>query len=467
MPRVTKSDIDNIHRNMLRVLEDVGVKVENDVLLDALAGIGARVDRQQQLVRFPNPLVEAFLQECPKVVWEQRTPRLLVRASLYHGRQLDPHTGALTDMTAEAVERYLRLARALPHINASLITGCPWNPHAEREPLYERFYCWKYGAEPSAILYPLEQAPRLLELYQAYAQLKGKAVTEVFSGGVYLLSPLRFSAEEAAQFVWWWSRGFTVYISHMSTAGLSAPVTPAGSVTLHLAEAIAIALIHKACYHQSRLGLTALLGPMDMRTMRRPYGRPEMATANLLFAEMARYYGLSCFLQSGVSDAPCPSYESGAQKAISTLSALQAGADAMIDAGLLNGDCVYSPIQMILDNELAGVLGRFLRPYDCSDEAIGFDAIAEAGPGGLFTGLKHTAERFRDELWEPTVWTRDPSERPSEGTANEDVARALAVYEAIMAEAAPLNMLTAQEECVLMEVIEGCGDQPAKPHGVT
>ena len=452
----SQNDLENIHRNVLRVLEQVGLKVENEALLVALAGVGAQIEAPRQIARFPRPVVEEFLSACPKVNGRNRRPNLLVRASIYEGKYLDPHTNEIGGLTPGIVERYLRLARTLPNINATFITGCPWGPSAELEPLYERFYCWKYGADPSGILYPATQAPRLLDLYQAYAQLKARPVREVFTGGVFLMSPLRFSAEEAAQFVWWWSRGFRVSISNMTTAGLTGPVTPAGVVTVHLAEAIAIALLRKACYGETQLSLMAMLAPVDVRTMMRPYGRPEMAIANLLFAQMAGYYGFSCFLHSGASDAKRPSCEAGAQKTMTTLSALLAGADAMIDAGLLGEDCVYSPIQMILDNDLAGALQRFLRPYDCSDEAIGFEAIAEAGPGGLFIGLGHTAERFREELWEPSIWNREPL---GAWDGRVDVERALAAYDTLTAEASELNFLTPEEETALRAIIESGGER--------
>jgi len=455
MQQPSTEALKNIHRNVLRVLGEVGVQFEHPALLDALAGVGAEIDRTTQTARFPAAAVDAFLAACPRVDWETRRQRLLVRASVYAGKHLDPHTNQYGPLTPQAIERYLRLAHALPHINATFITGCPWGPNSELEPLYERFYCWKFGAEPSGILYPQPAAPQLLELYQAYAQLKGRPVKEVFQGGVFMQSPLRLSAEEAAQFVWWWSRGFRVGIAHMTTAGLTAPVTPAGVVVVHLAEAIALGFLHRACYGETALNLLAMLAPVDMRSTTRPYGRPEMATANLLFARMARFYGAGCFLHSGLADANLPSNESGAQKAVCTLSALLAGADAMIDAGSLAMCDGHSPIQMILDDELAGVLQSFLRPYDCSDAAIGFDSIAEAGPGGLFIAQEHTVERYREELWEPAQWNRIPLEAWLAGPRKLDADLARDRYDTIMAQQPPLNFLNETEEQTLLNIIVG------------
>ena len=447
----SEQDLDNVHANVLRVLREVGLKVEHEALLDALRGIGAEIDLSAQVARFAPNEVEALLAEVSGASDRTTPPQLSVRASLYEGQYLDPETDRPEPMDMQRACAYFALASVLPHVNGTMITGWPMAPRPELEPLLERFYCWKLGAAPSGILYPATSAEHLLELYQAYADLKGASVEEVFRGGVFMQSPLRFSREEASQFAWWWSRGFKVDIAHMTTAGLTAPVTPAGLVTVHLAEAIAIGFIMKACYGKPEMPGAAMLAPLDMRSQQRPYGRPDMTAANLLYARMADRYGLRCFLHSGLTDAARPSCEAGTQKAMSSIAALMAGADAMIDAGLLGGDRIFSPIQMILDNEFAGALKHMLRPSDCSDAAIGFDAMAEAAHEELFTGLAHTAERFREAIWEPAVWTRDAPGAQAELTL--DIDRAREQYPSLMAHAETPALLSEEEEQVLQGVI--------------
>ncbi|MDI7277985.1 MAG: trimethylamine methyltransferase family protein, partial [Anaerolineae bacterium] len=313
----------------------------------------------------------------------------------------------------------------------------------------------KYGADPSGILYPLEMAPRLKELYQAYAALKGKALADVFKGGVFMMSPLRLSAEEAAQFVWWWQQGCRVGISHMTTGGLSAPVTPAGTVAVNVAEEIAIALLNKACYGMTALYFSAMVANADMRTLIRPYGRPEMIVANALVAAMARYYGVGCFGQSGHSDAKRPSCEAGAQKALSAALTLAAGADAMVDAGTLSIDEVFSPIQMILDSDLAGSLRHLQNPLEVNDEALGFEALAEVAPGGVFSGHPHTAHYFRHVCWEPSVWSREMLANWEASGRKTDVDLARERYHALMDHADSIVELTPAEQDELLRVIKG------------
>jgi trimethylamine--corrinoid protein Co-methyltransferase len=145
---------------------------------------------------------------------------------------------------------------------------------------------------------------------------------------------------------------------------------------------------------------------MDMRTAIRPYGRPEMAVANLMTAQLARHYGASFSGQAGLSDAKLPSVEAGAQKALTAIPSLLAGGSVWMDAGLLSIDQVCSPIQMILDNEFMGALERYTHEFEISAETIGLDTILAAGPGGHFLDKPHTARHFRGEHWDPSIWSR-------------------------------------------------------------
>ena len=450
---ISRAQQENLHRNVLRILEEIGACIENATLLDALAAIGGVVQTSDNRVRFPASMVESFLHSVPKIDWSTRQPNLMVRASFYAGQYLNARTGALEPLTEELVREYLTLARALPNVNATFLTGCPWHGCAEDEPLYERLYAWKFGADHSGILYPTESREKLLALYEAYAHIRRRSPRDLFHGSVFMMSPLRLSAEEAAQFLWWQSRGFPVELSHMTTAGLTAPVTTAGVVAMNVAEEIALALLHKACYGESRLHFCTMISSVDMRTMIRPYGCPELTAANRVMADMARFYGVTCLGHSGVTDAKRPGCEAGAQKTMSALGTLLAGADAMVDAGLLSSDEIYSPIQMILDNELAGALNHCVKPVACDDDAIGLDAIREAGPGGLFTGLPHTIEHYRDELWQPKVWTRLLRDAWQTAGSNQDTDLARSLFETIMAHPPSIDQLTPDEEIILRNVI--------------
>ena len=56
---------------------------------------------------------------------------------------------------------------------------------------------------------------------------------------------------------------------------------------------------------------------------------------------------------------------------------------------------------------MASGSSRFARGFEITDEALAFDTIATVGPGGCFTDSDHTLRHFRDEHWQPRLWSRD------------------------------------------------------------
>ena len=284
--------------------------------------------------------------------------------------------------------------------------GCRLPVPGPLEPLYERYYCWKYGAREAGSIHLDELCPYLLELYQVLADERKLPLAQVFRGTVYLVPPLKLGRHEAYQVAYFWERGLRVHIGDMYAMGASAPVTLAGAVTLNLAEQLALRILDCALFGERRLHLGASISVMDMRSTIYPYGRPEMAIANLMTAQLARYYGASFSGHAGLSDAKLPSVEAGAQKALTAIPTLLAGGDLWLDAGLLSIDEVFSPIQMVLDNEFLSALKRFVYEFEISEEAIGLETIIEAGPGGHFLDKQHTVDHFRDEHWQPAIWSR-------------------------------------------------------------
>jgi trimethylamine--corrinoid protein Co-methyltransferase len=404
---MSPADVDLIHYSALRVLDQVGMEIQNRRLLEVLGDFGLSVDFETQRARFPPGLVERFIAEADKHVWESAKPRVSAAAGVYHGLYHDPFSGELVPWTEQALAFYFALARHLPHVNGASMLGCRLPVPGPLEPLYERYYCWKYGAEEGGSIYMDEICPYLLELYQILAEERGLPLEQVFHATVYLVPALKLGRHESYQLAYFWERGLRVGIGGgMGAMGATAPVTLAGAVVLNLAEQLALRILNWALYNEKRLHLSSAISVMDMRTGARPYGAPEMALTNLMTAQLARHYGASFSGQAGLSDAKLPSVEAGAQKALTTLPTLVAGGSVWLDAGLLSIDEVFSPIQMVLDNEFLSALRRFTYEFEISEEAIGLETILEVGPGGHYLDSEHTLRYFRDEHWRPTIWSR-------------------------------------------------------------
>ena len=328
-------------------------------------------------------------------------------AGVYHSRFHDPRSGELVEWDEANLAGYFALAARLDFVHGASMLGSRLPGAGKLEPLYERYYCWKYGAQEGGSIYEDELCPFLYDLYQLRADQQGKPIQQVFRASAYLIPALKLGRHEAAQVAWFRRHGLRVGVGDMLGMGATSPVTLAGTVTLNLAEQLALRIFEWALFGEMKLSIGGSMSPMDLRTMIYPYGRPEMALANLMTAQMARYYGAAYSGHAGLSDAKLPSVEAGYQKALSAIPTLLAGGSLWMDAGLLSIDEVCSPVQLVLDNEFLSALTRFTDECEISEASLGLEMILECGPGGSYLDKEHTARWLRREQWQPRIWSRE------------------------------------------------------------
>ena len=447
---LTPKEVDLIDRSARQILDKVGMEIQNDGLLHRLADFGLKVDFQEQRARFPGSIVDRWLAECEHYDWENHIPHVTSQAGVYHGKFHDPLTGQLFPWDEEKLIYYFKLARRMPNIGSAQMLGCRLSCPPKLEALFERYYCWKYGANPGSSIYEDDICPYLLELYELRAAQTGLPLKDVFDGTVYLQPPLKLGQHEAYQIEWFLEKGLRVGIGDMYAMGASAPVTLAGAVTLNLAEQFALSIVNWALFEEKHFHIHASIAPMDMRTMVHAFGRPEMAVANVMTVQLARHYRAAFGGHAALTDAKFPSPESGAQKAMTGAVTLLAGGNLWVDAGLLSTDEIYSPIQLILDNELISALKQFVYEFEINEESIGLETIFETGPGHQFLDKDHTAHYFRTEHYQPKIWTRTMLAPWLEEGAKLDIDRARELALSIWKEGPdPVELTEAHEKEIL------------------
>ncbi|MHB0878254.1 MAG: trimethylamine methyltransferase family protein [Anaerolineae bacterium] len=454
---LSEMEVRGIHAAALRILDETGMWIENDSILHHLEGAGGRVDYAAQRVRYAPALVERFLADSGKLDWSTVTPTATASSGVYFGMYHDPESDGLVPWNEERLARYFALARALPNVDSCGMLGCPTGVPARLEPLYEKLYCWKYGAHDSGTIHLDELCPYLYDLFQLRAQQVGRSLQDVFRGTAYLVPPLKLGRHEAYQFLYFYERGLQVHLGDMYAMGATSPVTLAGSVALSLAEQLALGIMQRAFFGGTGFGLGSSISPLDMRTMLYPYGRPEMAYTNMMMAQMARFYGLPFGGHAGLSEAKLPSCEAGAQKALTAITTLLAAGHVHMDAGLLSTDEVCSPVQMILDDEFCGSLKHLCKQFGAGDEELAVDLIGLLGPGGNYMATDHTAAHFRSEHWEPRVWSRRTLSGWLERREGLDVDRAREVYRAMLPDLDTTPRLTEQEQSDIQALIDRAG----------
>jgi trimethylamine--corrinoid protein Co-methyltransferase len=133
-----------------------------------------------------------------------------------------------------------------------------------------------------------------------------------------------------------------------------------------------------------------------------------MAMNNVLTAQMARYYNLPCRGAGALTDSPVPDAQAGYESMLNLSMAVSSGVDIILHAaGSLETLKCMSYEKFVLDEELISMMKRVRQGVHVGKESLALEVIAEVGPGGQFLDHDHTFEHFREEIYLPTVSTRD------------------------------------------------------------
>jgi len=83
---------------------------------------------------------------------------------------------------------------------------------------------------------------------------------------------------------------------------------------------------------------------------------------------------------SGVSNSKVIGFQLGYEKTIPSLVAAISGASAVQIHSSVYGEISAHPIQAILDDDVAHMIGRFVQGLEVSDDSLAIDLINEVGP---------------------------------------------------------------------------------------
>jgi len=99
-------------------------------------------------------------------------------------------------------------------------------------------------------------------------------------------------------------------------------------------------------------------------------------------------------------------------------------------------------------------LKRLTRGFEVNEETLAVDLIDSIGPGGFFTADRHTVDHFRNEQWEPGMWSREMLQKWLAGGGKADEARALDLWRDIMATPDDEHCISDELERALRGVIK-------------
>jgi len=436
------ADVEPLADAVLTVLDRVGVLCQNAELLRALDAMGARVDEQAERATFPREMVAELIEHVrgERPAQDDDGHRAFPRIGLPTvGGQvaqfyLDPESGERRPGTREDFVALMKLGEALHGEqgvgHALLLTDVP--PLVE--PLEAALLMAEHASRPGrAFAWNVRCIDYLVEM----GEILG--IPNWFSYGANCFAhPLRLDRDVADKFVHRIRHGDPCGLTAMPVAGMTAPATLAGFIAVAAAEHLAVWLAGRALDGGVRLGGSMWAGTIDMRTGWVSYSAFDaMLYACATVEFIRRWTGVEVAVGGGeYCDARAPGLYAGLEKAYKALTiAAFTGRHPGVGSGMLEEGKVLSPVQLLIERDLAAGVGHYSRTVEATPESIGLDAILEVGHGigRNHLSTEHTLRHFRDALWLPQLIDRSGHRGPEHerevlGKASADVRELLAAY---------------------------------------
>jgi trimethylamine---corrinoid protein Co-methyltransferase len=411
-----EKELDRLHAAVLQVLQRVGMKVCHEAYFTPALASGALVDPFTSSVKFPEPLVNAFLDE-----------RLAHPISFECTDDLTgPYPIGLSGVIAPFFHDYPARARR-PATREDLLNTIHWadvdlDPRktvdlavtmSDVDPAIEPIEAYglllQNSSRPDrAYCTSSRQIPALIELSKVYF---GKAIFP--RGTDFVTSPLTFShrlGEHTHQAILFGQRKFGIGV--MPISGGNSPVTIAGNIVVAAAEALGAALLIRAIAPDAVFTFHACNGSVDMRKGSALFNAPEALLSDLGFTELVnRRYGGGGGVAAGSDyiDAALPGMQAVYERVQRSMaiSAYTGAPFALGGQGTLDAGQIFSPVQFILERDMAEGLWQFGRGIEVSDETIAIDSILQigSGEGRSYIEMEHTLRHCHDQ-WRPRLMYR-------------------------------------------------------------
>lgn len=409
---LTDEQVASLHRGTLHVLETTGVRFESQKALDLFEKNGCHVDRENKRVRFPAGVVETCLRSCPSsFTLPAREPKNTLTFGgnnlyFYNSvglRTVDLDTWEPRVPTLTEQHDGVRVLDALDNLH--LVNT--YTPYMEIEGV------------PSNMLLLESIASRIRHTTKVvcsgssqgserFSIMMAQAAGIQIAGWIMASPPLSYFEDACSAAFNFVEAGFPIFITSGASYGATGPATIAGSTITNNAELIAGVILIQLIKPGTGVVVADFTFPTDMRTGTPAFGSVGSILHASMFAQLWRSYKTpTCVSTSGYPNAKKMDFQTGYEKALAGLSAALSGANVVSMHGGVSSELTFHPVQAILDNDIAGMIGRFLEGVQVTLETMAIDLIDQVGPiPGMYLDKKHTREWWKVEQHIPQVSDR-------------------------------------------------------------
>ncbi len=406
---LTNQQVEQVHEEVLTILEVNGVAFKDSRALDILENAGCIIDREKKTARMPRALVERAIELAPASF------DLYDRNGNFHSKfgdgvsrfnmgscapnVLEKDNRTSRSSTLKDFNKIIKIGESLDVIDyvctsvvieeAPLILGEQYNYYAEIMNSTKPIIGGAIDADGT---------PRTVELLKAIRgsekELKEKPYT-IFD--ICVTSPMSWSEIAIENIIDCAKFGIPIEFISALISGITGPVTIIGSIVQHTVEMLSGIVFAQIISP----GMPVVFGGapcmFNMRTAYAPMSSIESDMITAGYGIMGKYYGIPTHTYAGSSDSKVVDYQAGSESCRTAYTAILSGIDNISGPGSLNCMAEMSPEKLVIDAEMICKLKHFEKGINFGLEDLGRGIIGKVGPAGSYMLEKETMTLFKSE----------------------------------------------------------------------
>lgn len=408
-----------IHANILEILAHTGVRVDSPEIRQILARRIGENHIDGEHVRIPAELVEWAIHAAPQTVQiydrkgnpafclgNDRTRFGIGVTTLFYQ---DPITDNLTSFARRHMQDMTRLGHSLPLYDVISTVGIVQDVAPDLSDLFGTLDMVANTTKPLVIL--VSEESRYPDVLNMLEHLHGDLAERPFIIPYFNpVTPLVINKGTLDKMQLTIQRGLPFIFSNYSMAGMSTPITPAGTLCVLLAELLAGLVISQIIKEGTPVILGILPAYFDMKTMMNFYD-PQSLVLNLACAEMMAHYRIPHCGTSGSGTGWGPDLLAGETYWMNHLTACMGKTGLCPFVGDTLGSKAFSPVNVVYVHEIIDQSLRFAQGFRLDEKSIGLSEIDQAGPGGNFLDSDSTMSLFRKAYYPSPIFPRVSMEK--------------------------------------------------------
>jgi len=405
---LSPEDVQAIHDATLHILSETGIILDEPEARSLLMEHGAF--KLNGRLCLPEHLVESCLALCPsKVALAGRGAEVTIGDGSMHVHNLggardvlELERGALRAATRHDLGESARLLDALENVSTVTPLYTPQDVPAAAMTLAMFDQTVRNTVKPvnGPGVQSREEVQHLAEAIQIVFG-KRSAVTLAVSP----ISPLTYPDELLQAILEIARQGIPFVPLPCPNLGATAPMSLAGALAQQNAENLAAIVLAQLVAPGLPVIYSGRLATINMRTLGPAWGNPEIGLAAAATVQIGHRYHLPV----NVYGLACNTYgldiQNGYERALNAIVPALAGADELSGVGEMAGGIFSCPAQMVIDNEIVGMVQRLRRGFQVNEGSLALEVINSVMQSGRnFMAENHTVNYLRaGEAWIGTL----------------------------------------------------------------